>query len=237
MSLSFDIYARLHDLSLGVLPAIPLLVLYLCVCRLVAALAHSSAEFSARPVKAHRGRQLAVVPSQEPTPHGPRPRRYHGHDHYQFGWVDAILCCVLQILDKVVAPAVEKATSSMVVFSVIVGQVKQAFVVPDLEAYVTPLKTRVQRGIAQVTALPEAFTPHHIQYRYLCPTAFLLVLSVALVLLAGVSIELAGVMCAGGCVAVVAGDSMGTEEEGENKDHLARQGADTRLMSALLQRT
>jgi hypothetical protein len=78
-------------------------------------------------------------------------------------------------------------------------KVKQACFVPDIEACVTPLRTRVQRGIAQVTVPPGAFTLPNIRYKYFCPASFLLMLAAALVL-------------------VIAGDGVGVMEgEGENR--------------------
>jgi hypothetical protein len=236
MSLFSGTYTRLCGIWPGILPATTaIFVLYVCarglVCirGLAAAVASGLAAPSAGPPSLPRGRRTALSHSPRPTPFEPR-----AHQH-QSDWIGTVLR-VLSVLDEVVVPAVETTMSSIGAFSLLMEKVKRVFSVPDIKAYVTPLKTRVQRGIAQVTTLPGAFTQHNIQYRYLCPTSFLLVLTVALVLGVGVSIKLACLTCSGGCLVVVAGGNMGAEEESEGRD-LGPEMADTRLIAALLERT
>jgi hypothetical protein len=139
---------------------------------------------------------------------------------------------VVRFLDKVIAsismPALSKATLLLSVTKV--KFLKWTCPISRINTIVTPLSTRLNRGIAQLSTIPGALAEaaaYTATLRYICAVSFLFSLLVGLVVIAGVPIEFA-TLCFGGLLLIAPGDVGATRDE-ENNEPSSRSGVSSAL--------
>ncbi|KAG8744919.1 hypothetical protein FRC12_014712 [Ceratobasidium sp. 428] len=197
---------RLHALWINILPLIFTVFLVYTLARYYTSVRCQRSSPPTEPSCQHRGKNQAAAYTPTVGPFQLVPPLAHS---------SSVLYYVLQIIDNVIKPMADVIWSAADAVISRMEQLGQTFPRPTLHIYVAPIQVRVRQGIAQVSSIQNALTPTSISCRYVLPAFFLLALSVALILIADVSIGLACLVCVAGYMAAVAGDRMGADDEDE----------------------
>ncbi|KAF8606824.1 hypothetical protein BDV93DRAFT_327649 [Ceratobasidium sp. AG-I] len=161
------------------------------------------------PVSPSRGKRKPVC--NVPVPPAFAPMQFQRLSDPFFGWM-------MWLVDEVLAPAAQAITSARLPY--IARKLQVVLSAQNLKAHVAPLRTRLKRGIAQVSTLHDALasrtTGLGIPCRYFGLVFSLFVLFVGLVFVVGTPVEIAASFCSGELVLVVAGD-VGVSKPKENE--------------------
>lgn len=128
--------------------------------------------------------------------------------------LDVFVPTPLTVLD-VVAWLLDKGIKPMITLTLSKGKslsefLQQTFHISGINAVVSPLSTRLDRGIAQLSALSETFDPRattrRLPFQHVRPMAFLSGFVIGLVIIPAMSIGFATLLCCAGLLLTAMGD-------------------------------